>query len=300
MSAWKIRVPASTSNLGPGFDQLGLCLSLGLVVQVRSVEGHAPRRDVPADWPAADEDRLLEALRIGLGADRLPDGLELRARSEIPIGRGLGSSGAAVAAGLRLGRALAGEPNADPHSLLAAGIEAEGHPDNVTASLLGGLTLCLPTGDDRPPVVRPEVHPDLRFVVCWPDQPLPTPEARAALPRQVAFADAVENARRLPVLLEGLRSGDGALLALGIEDRLHVPYRLPLLPGAGQALAAARAAGAYGATISGAGSALIAICPPVACEAVGDALAGEVRAATGHATARTLEVVHSVPTVERA
>jgi len=286
-----LRVPASTSNLGPGFDFLGLALSLWLEVRVlERIPGHgiefAELGGTAADWPRGKENLLTRAVERGAP----PSGLRLSVTSEIPVARGLGSSGAAVAAGLLLAERVAGVP-AGEEQLLARGLELEGHPDNSTAALLGGCTLAVPVGGGKLRVLRPELSPALGFALAWGDETLPTREARAVLPAQVPFADAVENPRRLALLLEGLRRGDAGLLALGVEDRLHVRHRLPLIRGGREALEAARGAGAWAATISGSGSALIAIGPRADMQAVAQALAGPLRGGRG----RVVEAVHGAP-----
>jgi homoserine kinase len=265
-TALQVVVPASTSNLGPGFDFLGLALSLYLEVRVLGAaigERHeiAEALGTAASWPSGAANHFLRA--FDTAAERLGvrcGALRFAARSEIPIARGLGSSGAAVAAGLGLASRMAERP-ASTEDLLAWGLEIEGHPDNSSAALLGGCTLSVPLPGGRVRVVQQPLHADLAFAVAWPSQGFPTPIARSVLPAQVPFADAVENPRRLALLLEGLRTADPDLLALGGEDRLHVPYRLPRIPGAAGALDAARAAGAWLATISGSGSGLVAIGP---------------------------------------
>lgn len=271
----RIRVPGSTSNLGPGFDLLGLALGIWLEVRVRPAsDGGSPpgfeRLEGEATlWPR--EGNLVtrafaEGVRLA-GGSEVP-ALSFEAHSEIPLARGLGSSGAAIAAGLLLGSAWArdGKP-LPPEELAHCGALLEGHPDNSTASLFGGCTLALPA-EDGLEVLRQEVDDTrLGFAVAWPTRPMSTADARAALPSRVSLADAIENPRRLAFLLEGLRRGDGRLLGLGQVDHLHVPYRLPLLPGAAEALAVARSAGAWLATISGSGSTLVAIGPP---EGMGD------------------------------
>lgn len=262
----RVVVPASTSNLGPGFDFLGLALSLFLEVRVLGAapgERHefAQLLGTAAAWPAGAANHFLRA--FDLAAMRLgvrPGALRFSVRSEIPIARGLGSSGAAVVAGLRLACAMAERP-ASRDELLAWGLELEGHPDNSSAALLGGCTLSVPVTGGSVRVVQQPLHPDLAFAVAWPSRGFPTPAARAVLPARVPFADAVENPRRLALLLEGLRTADPELLALGGEDRLHVPYRLPRIEGAAAAIEAARGSGAWLATISGSGSGLVAIGP---------------------------------------
>jgi homoserine kinase len=296
----RLRVPASTSNLGPGFDFLGLALSLELEIRVLGSEGTGPPRLVEfsgsaASWPKGAENLVLRAFELAarsLGA-RAP-GLLLAAHSAIPVARGLGSSGAAVAAGLLLAERVAERP-AGEAQLLAWGLELEGHPDNSSAALLGGCTLSVPVGGGQLRVVRAELSPELGFALAWSEQLLSTREARAVLPSAVPFADALENPRRLVLLLEGLRRADGELLALGIEERLHVRHRLPLIRGGREALAAAREAGAWAATISGSGSALIALAPRAQAQAAADALAAELARATGGASARVVEAVHGAP-----
>ncbi len=300
-----VRVPASTSNLGPGFDFLGLALSLHLEARCTgpsSNAGHEFARldGTAAAWPRGGENLLLRAFDLAASRLGLPArGFCFEVRSEIPIARGLGSSGAAVAAGLRLASALSPR-KAGVDELLAWGLELEGHPDNSSAALLGGCTLSVPVPGGKLRVVRQDVHPDLAFALAWPSQGLPTPIARAALPAQVPFRDAVENPRRLALLLEGLRRADPELLALGGEDRLHVPYRLPLIPGAAKALVAAREAGAWLATISGSGSGLIAIGARGRVESISVAMVDALRAVDSRAEGRVAELVQPGPDYPRA
>ncbi len=288
-----LRVPASTSNLGPGFDLLGLALDLPLTVTVLGEhDGPAPAlvrtRGEAQGWPREGE-LLCRALELGarrLGLASAP--LALEVHSDIPLERGFGSSGAAIVAGLVLASRLAGRAVQARESLGWA-LELEGHPDNVTPALLGGCTLSVPTA--RGLVwLRQEVHASIRIALAWPRRTLPTREARRVLPTTVPFADAVENPRRLALLLEGLRSADPECLGLGGEDRLHVPYRVGLIPGAGEALRAARDAGAWLATLSGSGSGLVALADGARVEAVADALRAELERAEPGAQARVVAI----------
>jgi homoserine kinase len=288
-----VRVPASTSNLGPGFDLLGLALDLWLEARLMPAEvGTAglvrldPPLELPGD-PASD----LTWIAFEAARARWPfEGLHrIEVRSDIPVGRGLGSSGAAVAAGLLLARMASGVDVPD-EALLRLGVELEGHPDNVAAALTGGLTLCQQRADGTWRTVSVEMSAEVGIAIAWPRTPLATPQARAVLPAEVPFADAVENPRRLAFLLEGLRRADGELIAIGCEDRLHVRYRLPLLPGSARALERARAVGAWGATLSGAGSGLVALGPPERMPAVATAMAAALREATGAGEGRVLAV----------
>lgn len=295
--ALRVRVPGSTSNLGPGFDQLGIALDLFLDARFEAgPSGSGLAVEAPPGWPSPDQDRLVACLSDALG--QRPDG-RLWVESSIPIGRGIGSSGAATVAGLLLGCALAGDLEPDRTRLLARGLRFEGHPDNLGAALFGGAVASCPLPEGGAFALPLPLSASLEFALAWPDQPLFTPAARAVLPEQISRQDAVSNARHLTLLLAGLASGRGDLLARGLEDRWHVPYRLPLLPGSASAFLAARAAGAFGATLSGAGSALLALCPPGRGQAAAEAMADELRRATGAGHARLARVVLDAPRVER-
>jgi homoserine kinase len=245
-------------------------------------------------WPAED-DLFLAAVRLALDEGGGGPAADFAVRSEIPVGRGFGSSGAAVAAGLLLGAALAHRPPSLGR-LHALGVGLEGHPDNVTAALFGGLTLCHPHARSGAPLfVHQELAPELGLVLAWSDQALATSRARAVLPAAVAFADAVENARRLPLLLAGLRTADRELVRAGGEDRLHVPYRLPLITGGAAALAAAREAGAWLATVSGAGSGLVALGLRTDLPAIAAAMHAALEREASGARARIVEPVREAP-----
>jgi homoserine kinase len=300
--AHEVVVPASTSNLGPGFDFLGLALSLFLRVRATpapELDEHAldGLEGTAVEWPRASENTLIRAFeRTRERLDVSGPKFRFQARSDIPIARGLGSSGAAVVAGMLLANARASR-SASIDELLAWGLEAEGHPDNASAALIGGCTLAVPVAAGAVRVVEQELHPDLGFVLAWPARGLATRAARRALPESVPFADAVENPRRLALLLEGLRRADPELLRLGGQDRLHVEHRLRLIEGGARALQAAEAAGAWLATISGSGSALIAIGARPSVDAIGRALAAELRTDAGDAHHRVVSPVFGAPLV---
>ncbi len=299
-----VRVPCSTSNLGPGFDFLGLALSLYLKVNVVGAANgdkheFASRSGEAATWPFdASENLLCRAFDLALQAGEAePRAVRFAVRSEIPLGRGFGSSGAAVAAGLLLGTLIAGK-SGGAQETLRIGCELEGHPDNSTASLLAGCTLAVPhSGGLR--VVKQEVHPSIGFSLAWPHLALTTAAARAVLPSEVPFADAVENPRRLALLLEGLRTGSAELLALGAEERLHESFRLPLIPGGAAAIAAAREAGAWAAMISGSGSGLVALSPLSARADVADAMRAALDTDDGPAHAQAVDFVSQAPIARR-
>ncbi len=278
---------------------LGLALCLWLEVEAwinRGDHGFTSLTGTADTWPR-EENLLHQAFDAGREAlGQPPLSLCAQVHSQIPVGRGLGSSGAAIAAGLALAVASAGEPPARLEELTSLACKLDGHPDNTTASLLGGCTLAVPC-DGELVILRQQVHADIAFSVAWPAQPLSTREARAVLPREVPFDDAVANPRRLALLLEGLRTGEAQLLALGIEDRLHVSRRLALIPGGAAALAAAREAGAFAATVSGSGSALIALGPRESAEAVANAMAAKLESSAGPSVARHLEAAEGPPSL---
>ena len=300
----RVRVPASTSNLGPGFDFAGLALSIFLDVRVVGAS-RSQRHELleltgtAVDWPRTDDNILFRAFEHARVASQLaPIALAFEVHSEIPVARGLGSSGAAIAAGLLLANALAKEP-ASIERLCTFGAEIEGHPDNTSASIAGGCTLAIPRADGSMRVVRQPLHADLGFAVAWPNSMLSTRAARSVLPREVPFADAVENPRRLAALLEGLRTADPELLRLGEQDRLHVRHRLALIENGAAALASAHEAGAWLATVSGSGSALFAIGPHARMAAIVDALKRELGRKVG-AEGRVVTPVIGPPVVARS
>jgi homoserine kinase len=243
-----VSVPASSANLGPGYDVLAAALSLTLELEVEE----AGEFFVHAEVPGVPADRSNLCVRA---FERLhpADGLAFHVRSEIPAAAGLGSSAAAIVAGLTAADHLY-ELDAPLFEIAA---ELEGHPDNVAAALYGGFVICAGNGEAP---VRFDPAPGLEGVVAIPPHEVPTAEARAALPDEVPLAEAVHNVGHVSLLLLGLAKDDFSLIARGLADRLHQPRRQHLYPRSMELVERASELGAVGATISGAGPTVLFWC----------------------------------------
>ena len=259
-----VKVPATTANLGPGFDALGLALDLWneaefietmddqVTVKVRG-EGKGM---LPSD---ASNGVAEAALLIYQLANRPFTGMQIKCLNRVPLGSGLGSSSAAMLTGMLGANALLGNPFSR-EEILKLAIETEGHPDNVAPAMLGGLvasiihenhvvSLRLTLTSRRSPIHVSVVLPDFDF---------PTKQARAILPQQIDRKDAIHNISRAVIVTEAFRVGDMEMLGEAMEDKLHQPYRIPLIPGAQAAMGAMKEAGASAVALSGAGPSLIA------------------------------------------
>jgi homoserine kinase len=267
LSSVTVRVPASTANLGPGFDCLGLALTLENQVSISAKPGgiHVEILGEGAgELPATADNLVVQAIFHAYQAAGAapPEGLHVRCKNRIPTGSGLGSSAAAILAGLLGANALLGGP-LTTLELLRLGTDLEGHPDNIAAALFGGLVLVAnpPAGSpEELVIVRRVVIPSPNVAAVVPAIRLSTRDARRALPAQVSLGDAVYNLGRGIMVVEALRTGDLDLLGRVMNDRLHQPYRYPLIPGAAEAQQAALQAGASAAALSGAGPGVVAFC----------------------------------------
>lgn len=254
-----VRVPATTANLGPGFDCLALALDLwnettftcaGSQIEITCAgEG--------SDLPLDERNMILQAMRFFCDTRGvvLPAGVRIECRNGIPVGSGLGSSAAAVLTGLLGAAALLNLPLL-PEETLSLAARMEGHADNAAAALYGGLLVVAAGAQGW--LTRCFDIPPVDTVIVFPAFQLSTHAARSALPQEIAMRDVTYNLGRAVLVVEALRTGDHDLLHQAIDDRLHLPYRLPLIPGAQNAMQAAIAAGASAVTISGAGPSLIA------------------------------------------
>jgi homoserine kinase len=271
-----VRVPASTSNLGAGFDCAGAAVDQWLMASVRlddrlttsvvEYEGTLVGLGV-----ATENDRLLAGFRAACATRGVaaPRALHARVHSEIPIGRGLGSSAAATVAGAAAANSLLALA-LDDRSLLRVCASIEGHPDNVAPAILGGACLVV---DAQTSLVAPLiVHSSLALVFAIPDFAVETAAARRILPSHVPHATAARGAAYAAALVRGLETGDGALLSAGLHDVLHVPFRERLVPGFAAVVDSAERTGAFGATLSGSGSAIVAVVPRARASDVGAAM----------------------------
>ncbi len=257
-----IIAPASTANLGPGFDCLGLALGLYHRLQVREEEGQGLEVRATGEGagsvPLDERNPVYRAVRRAFALEgRAPGKLCLDSHNEIPLAAGLGSSAAARAAGLAAGLLLCGR-ELDRERLIALGVEEEGHPDNMAPCVLGGFAVAVREAAQIA-CLRLDPPAGLQALVAVPDFALPTQKARKVLPARVKFGDAVFNQGRAALLAAALSSGRLELLRIAMQDRLHQPYRAALIPGLEEVLQAALEAGALGASLSGAGPAVLAL-----------------------------------------
>jgi len=286
-----LRVPGSTSNLGSGFDTFGLALGLYLQVEMDYTDG--PTR-VEVHGEGAGRIALDESNLIAKAARRLFErtgqpfrALRVGIHNEIPLCRGLGSSGAAIVAGLVGANALSGG-RLPKEALLNLAVDLEGHPENAAASLFGGFTVnCTREGG----VLSKKflVPENLKLLLLIPEREIATEEARRILPETIPHRDAVFNVQRAALTLAAFSTGDWSLLRVGMEDRLHQPYRRKLLPEFDALVEAGYAAGALGVCLSGSGSAVLAFAEQNE-QRILDALQQTASAKGLKASARTIKV----------
>lgn len=257
----RVRTPASTTNLGCGFDCLGLALALYNLVEVEFTEekglsidvegvgaGYLPRDRKNIIFPAMQE--------VFRGVGKEPPGIKVKQINRIPIGKGLGSSAATRLGGIAAANHLLGAP-LSPEQILRIAARLEGHPDNAAASLLGGFTVV--TGDEEKLTwIRLDVPENLKVVLAIPELEILTENARRVLPSRVSLSDAIFNLSRVALLVPSLSKGLWDNLPVALQDRLHQPYRASLLPGMEDTFKVALQAGAKGAFLSGAGSGIAA------------------------------------------
>lgn len=255
---WHLRVPASSANLGPGFDALGLALCPYLDCRFRLADKLTIRvsgRD--ADLISTSEDNLIwqTALTVAVHTGETMPPVELEVHNDIPLGKGLGSSAAALTAGVILADVMLGLGWKN-HRILDEAARIEGHPDNVAACVLGSIVASAIDSSGMTRAVRLEFPPSFEVAVVVPDFPLPTHKARAVLPDSYSKADAVFNVQRSALLIAALATGTISAFPAALEDRLHQPYRQKLIPGLEEILKL-RAPGLLGCCLSGAGPSIL-------------------------------------------
>ena len=256
----KVRVPASTSNLGSGFDVVGLALQMYLEVEA-VVEGEElviEAAGLGADQLPADESNLIYRMIREHAGDTVPAGLRLKIHNDIPLTRGFGSSAAAIVAGIALGLWIKRGTPAERQVVLEAASAAEGHPDNASAAVLGGLTVSAVI-DGQVEATSLRLPYGIEVVVLIPDREIETKKAREVLPLSIPRSEAVFNLQRLGLLLAGLFQNNRTYLYHGVKDRIHQGRRIHLLPSMGSVVKALNDhRGCLGAFISGAGPAVAA------------------------------------------
>jgi len=253
-----VRVPASSANLGPGFDALGLALGIYLECRFEKSETlriHVRGRDAASI--STGEDNLIWQTALAVAKDvgaALPP-ISLEIDNDIPIGKGLGSSAAALTAGVVIANQMLAL-HWKPHRILDEAAQIEGHPDNVAACVLGSIVTTAMESGGMARAIRLQLHPHFGIAVVVPDFVLPTSEARAVLPATYSREDAVFNVQRSALLIAALTTGEVRAFPAALEDRFHQPYRYPLVPGL-EAMVKLRAPGLLGCALSGAGPSIL-------------------------------------------
>lgn len=265
----KVQAPATTANLGPGFDSLGIALGLHNTVELSKSD--APVVEITgegADSLPKDETNLTYRSACRLAREAGYEGhWHLRQHNTIPLSRGMGSSSAAIVAGLVAAKETL-KLAIERQEVLAIAVEIEGHPDNVAPALMGGLTVCFEQCDGTKAALALDAPAKLQAVLAIPNFHVNTADARKALPKTVPYADAVFNTGQAAAVLGMLASGQYDLLADAMRDRLHQPYRAHLIPGMEELIRAALYANARGSALSGSGPTIVALAEEDDCQAV--------------------------------
>lgn len=283
LSTVKVTVPASTANLGPGFDCIGAALTLynqfQFTSQITDAEGETPQavsitvKGQEAHLVDTSANNLLykSFVRLYEHLGQTPPAVNIEIELGVPLSRGLGSSATVIVGGLVAANKLAGSPLSQTEVMKLA-IALEGHPDNVVPALLGGCRLATKAEEEEWQICDIPWHTDLVPVVGIPNFELSTQEARSVLPTSYSRADAIFNVAHFGLLLRALATGRGDWLKTALQDRIHQPYRQVLIPGYNAVFSAALNNGAYGLVISGAGPTLLAIVAPPQAAAVATAM----------------------------
>lgn len=257
----RVQVPATTANLGPGFDCLGMALELYNIVEFNKINRGLvieAEGDSAEKLPRNEENLVYQAARrVFEKVNYTPGGLRIRLVNNIPLGRGLGSSAAAVVGGIIAANIMC-SAGMNMRDMLTLACSMEGHPDNIAPALLGGLVIYAAV-EDEITWKKIDLPPGLKAVAAIPDFIMNTRDTRDALPQMVTMRDAVFNIGRAALLVAALQKGDLSMLGTALDDRLHQPYRSGLIPGFKKVISAAKLAGARGVALSGAGPTIIAL-----------------------------------------
>jgi homoserine kinase len=263
MNKVTVSIPATTANLGVGFDCIGAALTMGNELQFTQVDTE-PKLQITVEGKEAhkvstDQDNLIyqSFLQLYQKIGQTPPNIEIAIKLGVPLFRGLGSSATAIAGGLLGANALAKNPLSQTEVMNMA-IAIEGHPDNVVPALLGSCQLSVKDGDNWQ-ITPIAWHQDIIPIVAIPDFELSTEEARSVLPNEYSRSDVIFNISRMGLLLRALETNQGSWLKAALADKIHQPYRQKLITGYEQVQQAAISAGAYGMVISGAGPTLLAL-----------------------------------------
>ena len=263
----KMRVPATTANLGPGFDVFGAALSLYNEFEAEYAPNAKKTKfmlkgEGKKTLPAGEKNIVWQAMKEtfkALGCDKYSlKNLNITINSGIPLSGGLGSSASAIVGGIALANALCGS-KLSKEQMTELGTKIEGHPDNIAPAVYGGLCVCCKSEGEPDSVVRLPL-PKLKAVICAPSFELRTKRSRQILPKNLELKDVVFNTSRVALLTAAFCSGDYSLLKKGMQDKIHQPYRGKMIPAMEEVLSAALKAGAYGAFLSGSGPTLAALC----------------------------------------
>ncbi|MBU4226932.1 homoserine kinase [bacterium] len=262
----KIRVPATTANLGPGFDCLGLALKLYLNLEIEETEEDLVieyQGEGAEKFSAQKKEDILIWKSINLVLKKTykdihKKGLKIRALNEIPVTRGLGSSASAIIGGI-VGAVRLFNIDFTNQEILELAFSLEGHMDNIVPALIGGLTLAYKTGQEEIKWTRIKTSPDLRIVLAIPEFSLNTKEMRKVLPQKVTLPEAIFNLSRSALLVNALQNSDWEVLVEAMEDRLHQPYRTSFIPGIEDMFSQIKKTGLAGAALSGSGPSVVSL-----------------------------------------
>lgn len=255
---FKIQIPATSANLGAGFDAIGLALTFYNYVEMEESDKIDIASSDGLDIPTDEKNLIyISAKDLFNVCGKKLEGLKLRQTNSIPMARGLGSSSACIIAGLVGANKMLGDP-LTKDDLVDLSAQIEGHPDNTAPALLGGIVTAVFDGR-KVHWVKQEVFTKLKFVAIIPDFELKTEQARACLPKEIAHKDAVYNLSRAALFSASLLTGKFENLKTAVDDRLHQPYRMELIPHCKDVFDIAYTHGAYGSYISGAGPTIMAI-----------------------------------------